>query len=401
VKLLIWSLSGLLLAVLTAQLLSNDSGQVVLAYSDYAVQTSLGVFVFLLIIGFILLYVSLRLLSGLLNMPEALRRRKQTRRQGKSEYYLTEGFLALTTGDWKAAEKLFKQGAKFSRLPVINYIAAAKAAHNQGAADRRDHYLRLASTDSVDSSNAVGITQAELQMQQQQNEQAYTTLKQVEQGSVGNNHTRMMMLEASTASGDWQHMLDLLGEFDNKGKPLQALLDKQKQAGAEILTAAARSGDVNDLNTAWARIPARLKQEPEVLQAYVSGRLRYPDTTECEVLLRDPVRTTLEPNLVRLYGLVQGTKPEKQLALVEKLMQTHPGDNSLLLTAGRLYKRAQLWGRARHCLEESLKLKPSPEICYELATMFQGQSDSVNADKYFREGLALATAQTTAAQQTR
>lgn len=400
-KLLIWSLSGLLLAVLTAQVLSNDSGQIVLAYSDYAVQTSLGVFVFLLIVSFTLLYVSVRLLSGMLNMPQTLRRRKQTRRQGKSEYYLTEGFLALTTGDWKAAEKLFKQGAKFSRLPVINYIAAAKAAHNLGATDRRDHYLRLASADTADSSSAVGITQAELQLQQHQNEQAYTTLKQVEQGSTGNNHTRLMMLEATTASGDWQHMLDLLGEFDNKGKPVQAILAKQKQASAEVLTVAARSGEVNDLNTAWARIPARLKQEPEVLQAYVSGRLRYPDTSECETLLRDPVRTTLEPQLVRLYGLVQGTKPEKQLALVEKLLHTHPGNSHLLLTAGRLYKRAQLWGRARHCLEESLKLQPSPEICYELATMFQGQGDSVNAGKYFREGLALATAQTSAAQQTR
>lgn len=393
-KLIIYSLLWLLLAVAAAVFLSRDSGQVVLAYSDYAVQTSLGLFVFLLVIGFVLLYVVIRILTGLVDLPEAYRRRQRTRQHGRSEYFLTQGMLALNEGDWHAAEKLLRKGATYSRAPMINYMGAAKAAQHLGALDRRDHYLSLASASPGGSSLAAGITQAELQLEQHQAEQAYAILRKLHADKPGNNLVRSMMLDASRSLREWQQMLELLYEFERKGgMPLQNIRAGQLQAHAELLIAASRSGDITNLNMVWGNIPAKLKKEMYLIQVYVSARLKFPDTSDCEPLLRDIIRDKRDPALVRLYGLVQGKDEGKQLAFAEKLLAANPGDGMLLLTAGRLYKRAALWGRAKYCLEESLKLYPSPETCYEMANMFQGQGDGENAGKYFREGLALATTQ--------
>ncbi len=391
-RLVIYSLVGLLLAVASAVLLSRDSGQIVLAFSDYAIQTSLGIFVFLLITGFVLLYMITRLVSTLIHIPEARRQRQQSRRHGRAEYHLSRGILALTQGDWQGAEKSFKLGARFSSTPVVNYLGAARAAQQQGALDRRDYYLGLASTNPDGAAVPVGIAQAELHLEQGQSEFAFATLRQLNADNPGNSKIRALLLEASTELNDWRQILELLNEYERKGgMPIYDIRSAQMQAWGEILTAAARTADVNELNNTWNSIPGKLRKENYLLQVYISGRLNHADTSDCEPLIREVIRDTRDPGLVRLYGLVQGKDPGKQLAFVEKLLHTNPADVMLLLTAGRLYKRAALWGRAKHCLEESLRLNPSAEAFYELATMYQGQGDAINAGKYFSEGLALAT----------
>lgn len=400
-KLIIYSLLGLLLAVASAVLLSHDSGQVVLAFSDYAVQTSLGIFVFLLLATFVVLYLLTRIFSAVVSMPEARRRRQLSRRHGKAEYHLSRGILALTGGNWQTAEQAFKQGARFSSTPVVNYLGAAKAAQEQGAMDRRDYYLNLANNHPDGAEVSIGIAKAELQLEQQQTEFAFATLQKLNADNPGNSLIRSLLLQTSAGLKDWKQMLELLNEYERRGgMPIYDIRAGQMEAWGEMLTGAARAPGVEQLNTLWNSIPARLRKESYLLQIYVNGRLKQPDTADCEPLLRDLIRESRDPGLIRLYGLVQGKDAGKQLAFIEKRLHAHPADAMLLLTAGRLYKRSALWGRAKHCLEESLRLNPGAEAHYELATMYQGQGDTTNAGKYFRDGLALAITHETTGEST-
>lgn len=388
-RLLIYSLLGLLFAVAAAVYLSHQGGQVMLIFSDYTIQSSLGIFVFVLLAAVILLYLCIRIVSGLTTMPERLRRRKQSRVHGKAEYFLATGLLALEEGDWQRAEKLFKQGARFSRWPAVNYLGAAKAAQQLGVRDRRDSWLDMAAAASSESTVAVSIARAELQLDQQQTEQAYASLRQLDTDTPGNPRIRSLLLQAGTMLKDWRQMLVLLSDYErNGGVPVTDLYAGQLQAWSGILSAA--SADIHELNSTWHNVPAKLKKEPRLVRIYVNGRLQHADTSDCEPLIRDALRNGMDPELIRLYGLVQGKDPRKQLAVIEKWLPEHPGDDRLLLAAGRLYKRAALWGRARHCLEESFKINPSAEVCYELATMFESQGDMENANRYYREGLGLA-----------
>ena len=52
--------------------------------------------------------------------------------------------IALAEADWKNAEKLLSSGAAESDTPLMNFLAAAKAAQAQKADARRDNYLRQA-----------------------------------------------------------------------------------------------------------------------------------------------------------------------------------------------------------------------------------------------------------------
>jgi hypothetical protein len=71
-----------------------------------------------------------------------------------------------------------------------------------------------------------------------------------------------------------------------------------------------------------------------------------------------------DSHLARLYGLVRGSDPARQLQTAEGWLKEHPADPSLLLTLGRLCLQNSLWGKARDYLESSLRCsatrKPVP-----------------------------------------
>lgn len=389
-KLILVSLFCLILIISVGMYFSNESGQVVLMFADYTVQSSPGFLALSLLVCFILFYIIIRVIFVLIDLPKNYRRWTKTRRHSKSEYYLAQGFLALTEGNWRAAERSFNSGAPYSRLPIVNYLGAARAAQQQGKIELRDHYLRLAYTEESSSYYAVGVTRAELQLNQHQTEEAYATLKHIDTEKPGQGQIKLMLLDVSTRLKDWEQSLTLLHEVGNKGlMPSEKVKAGQLQAYAHILTEAGKSGNVLDLNQAWNNIPKQLKKELYLIEVYVTARLGYADTSDCEPLVRQVIKHNHDPALVRLYGLIDGTNLDKQLAFIEKLLDGRSGDCILQLSAGRLYKRAQLWGKAKACLEKSLKIEPTPEVCYELATMYEAKGDKDTANTYFRKGLAL------------
>jgi HemY protein len=391
VRTLLYALACLLVAVVLGILLKQDTGQVVFAFAEYAVQTRVSVFVILLFITFFAFYFSLRLVSGFFDIPGKYRRWKKNRAHAKSEYYLTQGFLALIRADWLEAEKMLRNGAKYSRLPMINYIGAARAAQQQGAVDRRDSYLRQAYTEDPESEFAVALTRAELQLKQHQTEQAYATLQHIASEAPEQKQVKLMMLEASSELKDWEQTLELLNDLEKQGAmPTEKIRAKQLKAYSQVLIMAAKSGNLDELNQAWLAIPKKLRKELYLIEVYVNGRLQFPDTSDCEVLLRQVLKRNPDPGLLRLYGLVEGENSTKQLNFIEKLLNKNSNDDIVLLSAGRLYKRLELWGKAKSCLEQSVAQKPSTEAYYELAMLFKSQGESDNASKYFQKGLALA-----------
>jgi HemY protein len=390
VRFLLYILFALILAVVAGSLIKQDTSQVIFALSDYSIQITLSFFILLLVASFFLFYYLIRSFFGLLDIPKNYRQWKKTRGHTKSEYYLTQGNLSLIEGNWTRAEKLLSKGAKYSRLPLINYIGAARAAQNLGALERRDSYLRQAYAEDSASGNAVGLTRAELQLNQEQTEQAYATLQHINTDKPGQNQVNLMMLEASSELNDWHQSLKILQALEKKGAmPVEKIRAKQLRAYANIILTAGSTSSLEELKDIWQSVPKRLKKEFYLLEVYVSARLKFPDTSDCELMIRKVIRHSPDPLLIRLYGLVIGQNPAKQLSYIELLMKENPGDSNIMLTAGTLYKRAKLWGKARSCIEKSIALAPTAEAYYELATLFENQGDAENAMLNFQKGLAL------------
>lgn len=166
---------------------------------------------------------------------------------------------------------------------------------------------------------------------------------------------------------------------------------EQLSLHAGLLRQAGTGQDREALENAWRKTPQKLKKKSALVGAYVSERLRFGDTGDCETVLRRALKRHWDPELVRLFGRVEGRNLKRQLDFAENSLSRFPRDAALLLTLGRLCKKLQLWGRARSYLEQSIEIQPNPDACQELATLLEQQGDPAAAARYYQEGLNLVT----------
>ena len=391
-RLLFLGLLALVLAVVIGSLAGSDTGYVLLTISGWTIHTSATLFVIILFLGFILLYFSVRSVVRFFRMPRDIKVWRAHRHQRRAEKYLTEGLIHMTEGRWKLAERNFCKAVPYSRAPYVNYLCAARAAQELGAVEKRDDYLRLAYQNNPDASLAVGITQAELQLSQHQTEQALATLKHLQHKQPEQSQVKQLLLNTYTNLNDWQSVLKLIPSVEKTGlysrEQIQA---KQLEAYAGLLKEAGKLKDKDKLDAVWSTIPRKLQKHFYLIEVYITERLNFENTSDCEVLLRTAIKHQWDTMLVRLYGLVVSAEPEKQLAFAESCLQSHSREAVLLLTLGRICKRNQLWGKAKDYLQESIDVQANPEAYYEFAQLHEHEGNRDEAAACYEKGLALAT----------
>lgn len=123
--------------------------------------------------------------------------------------------------------------------------------------------------------------------------------------------------------------------------------------------------------------------------AYADQLRRLGAEAQAEEVLRSALKREYNSHLARLYGLVRGTDPLKQLQAAEGWLKHHPADPSLLLSLGRICLQGRLWGKARDYLESSLRMERNPETCAELARLLGQLGETDRSNQLFQEGLGL------------
>ena len=391
-KLLFISLLALVLAVVIGSIAGSDSGYVFMTISGWKIQTSATLFVIIVFLTFLTSYFLVRSAVRFWTMPKEIKKWRAQRNQRRAEKYLTLGLQHMTEGNWKKAEREFCKAAPYSRAPHVNYLYAARAAQELRSVDRRDEYLRLAYHHNPDADVAVGITQAELQLNQQQTEQALATLKHLQHKQPNQVQVKQLLLDTYTDLNDWQSVLKLIPAIEKTSLLTQEQIQaKQLDAYAGLLKEAGKLNDKEKLNEVWRSISRKLQQHFYLMEVYITERLKFEHTADCEVLLRGAIKRQWDTALVRLYGLVVGAEANKQLSTAESWLQNHARDAVLLLSLGRICMRNELWGKAKNYLQESIDVQANPEAYYEFAKLHEHEGRSEVAAECYEKGLALAT----------
>lgn len=369
--------------------LSQDSGYVLLSIGRYTIEMSLALFLLFLAAVFVALYLGIRLVVRTVQMPAEVREWKLKRGSQLAQQAMTRGLLEMSEGDWRGAEKRLVRFADRSETPLLNYLAAARAAQLQGAHDRRDGYIRLAHETMPSADVAVSLTQAELQLADQQLEQALATLKHLR--SVAPKHTYVLRLlrRLYEQLGDWEHLRELLPELRKRQVDDEASLDLlENRTHRALLEQAFLANDLQRLGVAWGDVPRTLRKHPQLLGDYAGYLQELGEHVRAENLLREALREHWDTGLIETYGLLEMPEPGKQLSQLEKLLVEHPDDPALLLTLGRLSLRAQLWGKARGYLEACISRNGPPQAFRELGQLLERMQEPELAIEVYRRGLS-------------
>jgi HemY protein len=192
--------------------------------------------------------------------------------------------------------------------------------------------------------------------------QALATLNNLQEKWPEQLRAKKLLLETYTLLNDWQAVIKLLTSIEKKNLYENDLIEAKKiGAYAGLLKESGNLNDEKKLNTLWQDIPRKLKHHHHLIEVYISARLKFDDTSDCEVLLKGTIKRQWDRKLVRLYGLVASEDPDKQLITAESWLSSYTHDPVLLLTLGRICVRNSLWSKAREYLQKSINIQESSD----------------------------------------
>lgn len=384
------------LATVLGLAIAEHSGYVLIAWKGLRYESSLWVFLLVLVLAWAL-FVGLRWLVRVCLVSSGVVNPWSRRNRGKRQQLAADkGLLDLIEGRWERAMRHLSLAAEGERQPLMYYLGAARAAHRLGRVEDGEALLEKALRSQPQAELAVALTHAELQRERGDLDAALETLQAMRERHP-RHHAVLEQLQSTLAErGDWAAMLDLLPELRKarvvEGEALQQL---ERKAWMARLQRAGEQGveqgelALQPLSNSWQQLSSAQRQDVELLLTY-AGQLRALGAQEeAEEVLRKALKQGYDERLVRLYGQLRGRDPARQLQAAEALLKQHPQSPQLLLALGRLCLQNGLWGKAREYFEISLEFARSPETCAELARLLASQGEVEQSNRLLQELLLL------------
>jgi len=340
------------------------------------------------LLGFVMAVVFLLwLLVKIWRAPRKLGEAAGRYRSGRAGQRLTRGMIEIAEGNFSKGEKLLARSANVSDAPLLNYLQAARAAHLLGNNERRDNWLKQAYEKLPAAANAVLLTQAELQLDQGQHEQALATLRRLDENAPNHSHALALLGRLYYRLQDWQQLAALLPRLGKHGRVEAETLEKWSvRVHRELMQSAA---DADALEEVWRNVPRKLRQNTALLEAWYAALIRTDQHERAEKELAGELKREWRSPLVRLFGLVRGKDPVRQLKKAESWLQQYPDDAELLMATARLCLRNELWGKARSYLDTVISVRPTPEAYQEFGRLLNQLGDEEGAAEAYRSGLNL------------
>jgi HemY protein len=388
----------IVIAALAGIAISRHTGYVLIAYDSFRYESSLWATLGLLVAIGVLIWL-VRRLAGLLTTSGRLvnpwSRRNRSRRV---QVAIEQGQLDLAEGRWASAQRHLRRAAEAEPQPLLYYLGAARAANEQGLYEESDSLLERALERQPQAELAIALNHAQMQLDRGDSESALQTLQVMHERHPHNAQVLRQLQRLYRQRGEWAQLIRLLPELrKDKVLPAQELAELEKHAWGENLSLVAY-GEVDGTNTpgglpaldeAWHHLTSAQRQEPALILAYAEQLRRLGADKQAEEILRLAMKRDYNSHLARLYGLVRGSDPARQLQTAEGWLKQHADDPGLLLTLGRLCLQSSLWGKARDYLESSLRLQRNPEACAELARLLGQLGETDRSNQLFQEGLGM------------
>ena len=380
------------------QLMVQDPGYVLLSYKQTTIETSLWILALMAIIAFAVLHSLLNLITRARVPARRMRDWRGRRNQRIAQNKSLKGFMALSEGNWWKAQRQLTQAAERSEQPLINYLAAAKAAHEQGNAKDADQLLQKARETTPKAEVAIGIVQAQIQLARNQNEPALATLLHLKQLAPKHSYVLRLLKETYLRLHDWRGLNALLPELKRR----QVLSSEQirelsahtahhllQQSLSSQPAEADSKSRLQAVAQTWQSLPADCTHDQKLIEEYIELMVQAGSPEDAEKILREQLKKGWDEYLVELYGRLDSGQPKKQLEVANGWLKKHADSPALELALGRLSMRNEHWGRAIKHFERSLELKPSTQAYGELSRLLTHLGEFERAAEVSARGFEL------------
>lgn len=345
---------------------------------------------FWLVFSVFLIYGLVQLCNKITRMPGMVNKWHSRRLAQKAQATTRKGLIEYSEGYWQKAKNHLIQALPNTDTPLLNYLTAARAAQKMGDSKLRDHYLREAQQSMPEAKIAVELTQAQLQLANHQWEQALATLKHLQDLAPRHPYVLKLLMNLYEEIKDWQQLITLLPDLKkNHIISDQAFEQLQKNTYLQAMIDLAKHNQSDGITKLYQTLPKTLVNDTAITAEYTRFLIRNRDYDQAEYHLRRCLRKELDNRLIELYSLLPCE--ENQLLFAESLLKKNPHSAALHLCLGRMCLSRHLWGKAKHYLEQSIELNPTPVAFIELGKLHEKLNDPLSSGSCYKKGLELIT----------
>ncbi len=378
---------------LVGELMLQDPGYVLLTYQETTIETSIWGLVLIAIVLFVALHLSLQFLSYLLQRKSKIGEWNRNRGRDAALRKTLRGMTALTEGEWSKAQRSLSQSAAKSDFGLFNLLGAARAAHELNQPEACEELLARAARLEGNNDLAVGIAQAEIQLERGQLETALATLQRLRNLSPKHSYVLKLLKQTYLQLEDWKGLSNLLPDLrkqhiispdDQAALERQAFLGLLEQTHNTLAVDSDSKVRTNTLVLTWSNLPKALANDSKLAERYVELLLENGATDQAEEFLRGKIKKHWDQDLVKLYGLIASSAPDRQLKTAQDWQRKHSNDATLLLTLGRLSLLNENWEQARQYFDQSLALEASQEAYNEQVRLLHYLKEDEACDALMR-----------------
>jgi HemY protein len=386
-KYLAWII-GLFAVAVALAILSHNPAYVLLVYPPYRIEVSFTLFIGLLLLTIAFIYGLMRMIAGVLQLPDYVRKFRSDRKQAKLRKVLNEELGAYFEGRYADSEKAAKRAIKLGDTADFHHIIAARSAHELREYKKRDAYLSEAEGKKSGDSTMRLVTTGKFRLDQHDTRGALNALQEIRDSGV-KNHLGALTLElkANQQAGNWDEVLNVLYQLDKRaGIDATELSQLRQQAWLGKIR---QQKDLTGLTYCLKSIPADFKRRGKIAAAAARALIQYGGDTLAQQLLTDSLNAQWDSELVALYGDCKSGDVVAQIKQAEKWLVHNNQDAGLLLALGKLCLHQKLWGKAQNYLDASISIAPSHAAYTVLGELADRLGKPAEALKYRQQAMAL------------
>ncbi|KWU00087.1 heme biosynthesis protein HemY [Vibrio toranzoniae] len=311
------------------------------------------------------------------------------RKLKRSRRYTNEGIIKLLEGDWKGAEKKVTRWANHHDMPLLCYLVASQAAHEQGNTAERDKYIELASQQD-DSLLAVELTKAKQQISESNYEAAFDTLSNLK-GSHPNNTAVLGLLKATYIQLKlWQPLLELTPKLvKNKLMTADDQRDLEQKAQCGLLHDVAQQQGSEGLISHWNKLSRKQKQSSHLVSCFVKQLIARRADSEAFTVIKENIAKNGSNELYMLLPELNLADHHPVVVMLERAISKDSNNAEAHSALAQFYLREQKWAEAQSHFEKALALRSNVSDYGYLSDALEKQNLTKAAHEVSRKALTL------------
>ena len=367
--------------------LADRPGDVVIVWLGRRVETSVMVLVLAVVLAAVLATIVWSLIRAFMALPRSVRDSLRTRRGTRGYLALSQGLIAVGSGNVIAARKFAEEASRLAPDEPLTLLLRAQTA--QLTADREDAARNFELMASRNDTRLLGLHGLFIEARRRSDPTA--ALFYAEQAAEHSSvpiWAGTAVLEFRCAMGDWDGALKRLQRNMESGLIDKATFRRQR---AVLLTAQALGIEDSDRDRAKALALEAAKLAPShVPAAVLAGRFlaEAGEQRKAARIIRAAWGANPHPDLADVYAhLRPGDSARERLRRIQVLAASSPGNVEAALAVARAALDAQEFVIAREALAP-LAVVPTKRVAALMAELEQAQhADEGRAREWMKRGL--------------